>query len=118
MIVCPTVFAYFTSAYYTSASGIVIVLTSPHFPIPPPSHARFLGQDILDRQTQRGEDVGYCLATRVRNQVYHEAAKDLGCYGAGNQCKAGKCMSAALGVFAGKGKAAVPTETVRALCKY
>ncbi|CAN0205426.1 unnamed protein product, partial [Pylaiella littoralis] len=57
-------------------------------------------QNVLDRQTQRGEDVGYCLATRVRNQVYHEAAKDLGCYGAGNQCKAAKCMSAALGVFA------------------
>ncbi|CAN0399037.1 unnamed protein product [Pylaiella littoralis] len=74
-------------------------------------------QDVLDRQTQRGEDVGYCLETRVRNQVYHEAAKDLGCYGAGNQCKAGKCMGL-LGVFAGKGNAAVPTETVRALCKF
>ena len=31
---------------------------------------------------------------------------------------AAKCMAAAVNVFAGKGKVAIPTETVRALCKF
>ena len=29
-----------------------------------------------------------------------------------------KCMAAAVNVFAGKGKVAIPTEMVRALCKF
>ena len=75
-------------------------------------------QDVLARQNMHRENDGYCLATRVRNQIYYEAAKDLQCTGAGNQCPPGKCMAAAINIFAGKGKAAIPLETVRALCKF
>ncbi|CAM9175591.1 unnamed protein product [Ectocarpus sp. 12 AP-2014] len=59
-------------------------------------------QTILDRQIELDGDPGYCLAKRVRNQIYYESSTDLGAVGVGNQCKAGKCMLAAVEMFAGK----------------
>lgn len=64
------------------------------------------------------DDPGYCLAKRVRNQIYYDTSTDLLAVGAGNQCQAGKCMIAALKVFAGKNNDGIPTEIVSAMCKY
>ena len=50
--------------------------------------------------------------------IYSETAKDLQCIEAEKQRTPSKCMAAAVNVFAGKGKVAIPTETVRALCKF
>ena len=50
--------------------------------------------------------------------IYYETAKDLQCTGRGTQYPPAKCMAADVNVFAGKGKVAIPTETVRALCKF
>ena len=47
------------------------------FPVPD----RVLLQDVLDRQDRHGENIGHCLATRVRNIIYYENAKDLQCTG-------------------------------------
>ena len=44
----------------------------------------FLFQDVLDRLNRHGENVGYRLATNVRDIIYYETAKDLRCTGAGN----------------------------------
>ena len=50
---------------------------------PVPDH--LLLQDVLDRQNRHGENIGYCLVTRVvRNMIYCETAKGLQCMGAGN----------------------------------
>ena len=47
--------------------------------------------------------------------IYYETAKNLQCTGAGNKFPRVKCMATAVNIFAGKGKATIPTETVRAL---
>lgn len=82
------------------------------------SRANVSVQKVLDRQVSMDGDPGYCLAKRVRNQVYFEASGDLLCSGKGNQCSAGDCMRAATQVYAGDGKDGVPVETVRAMCMY
>lgn len=80
-------------------------------------HAQIV-QDVPDRQNEKGEDVGYCLAIRFRNQMYYNTARGLECKGIGNQCPPAECMRNAVNMFAREGKVAIPTETVRALCKY
>lgn len=75
-------------------------------------------QDVLARQKRLDRSPPYCLAKRVRNQVYYETSKDLGCTGAGNQVPAAPCMNAALQVFAGEGKDGLPPDLVKALCMY
>ncbi|CAB1109567.1 unnamed protein product [Ectocarpus sp. CCAP 1310/34] len=72
---------------------------------------------VLDRQVSRDGDAGYCLANRVRYQVYYEASADLLCKGMDNQCTAGACMRAAAQVYVEDGTDGVPAETVRAMCK-
>ncbi|CAB1113345.1 unnamed protein product [Ectocarpus sp. CCAP 1310/34] len=72
-------------------------------------------QDVCTRYK---DDPGYCVAKRVRNQVYYDTAKDLGCFGRGNQLKAGECMRAATKVFAGDGNDGLPTEVVKAMLQY
>ncbi|CAM9477230.1 unnamed protein product, partial [Ectocarpus sp. 6 AP-2014] len=74
-------------------------------------------QKVLDREVSRDGDAGYCLAKRVRHQVYYGASADLLCKSVGNQCTAGACMRAAAQVYAGDGTDGVPAETVRAMCK-
>ena len=49
--------------------------------------------------------------------IFYETAKDLQYTEAGNLYAPAKCMGAAVNVFAGKGKVAIPTETVKALFK-
>jgi len=73
-------------------------------------------QVIQERSVKLDGNPGYCMAKRVRNQVYYEASLDLGCTGQGNQCKAGPCMLAAIDLFAGKGDIGLPAEVVRAMC--
>ncbi|CAN0270438.1 unnamed protein product [Ectocarpus sp. 4 AP-2014] len=75
-------------------------------------------QKVLDRQERLDGDPGFCVARRVRNQVYFDTSLALQCTGKGNQCGAGDCMKAALQVYAGVGKEGMPSEIVRALCKY
>ncbi|CAB1107193.1 unnamed protein product [Ectocarpus sp. CCAP 1310/34] len=70
------------------------------------------------RQLKLDGDPGYCLAKRVRNQVYYDTSTDLLAKGAGNQCTAAECMVAALKVFSGGGNKGIPTEIVRAMCMY
>ena len=57
------------------------------------------------------------VAKSVRNQVYYDTSRDLGCFGQGNQCTAGKCMREALKVFAGTNADGIPTEVVRAMLR-
>ncbi|CAB1104707.1 unnamed protein product [Ectocarpus sp. CCAP 1310/34] len=80
--------------------------------------AGVLSRKVLDRQMTHDGDPGYCLAKRVRNQVYYDTSIDLDCHGKGNQCSAGTCMKAALQVFAGEARDGIPSEIVRAMCKY
>ena len=69
---------------------------------------RLLLQDVLDWQDRHAENIGYCLATRVRTMIYYETARDLQCTGAGNYYTRAKYMVAAMNVFAGKGKRGNP----------
>ena len=66
----------------------------------------------------KGDNVDYALARTVRSNIQYHAAMELGAKGAGNQCKRGDCMEAAMSMFAGKGFAGIPKPVVAALLQY